>query len=112
MLRRPSSATARPTRIAISPRTILKENRGANAIRVGRAVAELGLRSIAVYSEDDANSLHVRHADEARALRGAGVAAYLDIDQILAVAQAAVCDAIHPGYGFLSESAAFAERCV
>jgi acetyl/propionyl-CoA carboxylase alpha subunit/acetyl-CoA carboxylase carboxyltransferase component len=96
----------------LTPRTILIANRGEIAIRVSRAAAELGLRSVAVYSEDDAYSLHVRHADEARGLHGVGVAPYLDIEQILDVANAAGCEAIHPGYGFLSENAEFARRCV
>ena len=93
------------------PRTLLIANRGEIAIRLARAAAELGLRSVAIFSEDDAASLHTRRADEARALKGVGVAPYLDIDQILAIAKAAGCDAIHPGYGFLSENAAFARRC-
>jgi acetyl/propionyl-CoA carboxylase alpha subunit/acetyl-CoA carboxylase carboxyltransferase component len=90
---------------------LLIANRGEVAIRVARAAAELGLRTVAVYSEDDDRSLHTRRADEARALRGRGAAAYLDGEQLIDVALAAGCDAIHPGYGFLSENAAFARRC-
>ncbi|HVN92015.1 MAG TPA: carboxyl transferase domain-containing protein [Candidatus Binataceae bacterium] len=86
-------------------------NRGEIAIRIARAAAEMGIRSVAVFSDDDANSLHTRRADEARPLKGVGVAPYLDIDQIIAAAKAASCDAIHPGYGFLSENASFARRC-
>jgi len=93
------------------PTSLLVANRGEIAIRIMRAAAELGIRTVAIYSEDDANSLHTRKADEARALRGAGAAAYLDLEQIIAVAKAAGCDAIHPGYGFLSENAKFAHRC-
>jgi acetyl/propionyl-CoA carboxylase alpha subunit len=93
------------------PTSLLVANRGEIAIRIMRAAAELGIRTVAIYSEDDASSLHTRRADEARALRGAGAAAYLDREQILAVAKAAGCDAIHPGYGFLSENAKFAHRC-
>src|SRR3546814_13949966 len=63
---------------------------------LARAAAELGIRSVAVFSEDDAASLHVRKADEARPLRGVGAAAYLDAEQIIAVAEAAGCDASHP----------------
>ena len=91
---------------------LLIANRGEIAIRIMRAAAELGIWTVAVFSEDDANSLHTRKADEARLLRGAGVAAYLDVEHILTVAKEAGCDAIHPGYGFLSENAQFARRCV
>src|ERR1700686_5458287 len=93
------------------PTSLLVANRGEIAIRIMRAAAELGIRTVAIYSEDDANSLHTRKADEARPLRGAGAGAYLDREQILAVAKAAGCDAIHPGYGFRSENAKFAYRC-
>ena len=90
---------------------LLIANRGEIAIRIMRAAAELGIQTVAVFSEDDANSLHTRKAHEARPLRGAGVAAYLNGEQLLAVAKEASCDAIHPGYGFLSENAGFARRC-
>jgi acetyl/propionyl-CoA carboxylase alpha subunit/acetyl-CoA carboxylase carboxyltransferase component len=93
------------------PKSLLIANRGEIAIRVIRAAAELGIRTVAVFSADDAHSLHTRKADEARALRGAGPAAYLDGEQLIAAARAAGCDAIHPGYGFLSEHAAFARDC-
>ena len=69
------------------------------------------MASVAVFSDDDAGALHTRRTDQAVALRGSGPAAYLDADQLVEVAVAAGCDAVHPGYGFLSESAAFAERC-
>src|SRR5262249_32844878 len=92
-------------------RTLLVANRGEIAIRVMEAAAALGMRTLAIFSEDDANSLHVARADEARRLTGTGPAAYLDAEQIVALAKDAGCNAIHPGYGFLSENAAFARRC-
>jgi acetyl/propionyl-CoA carboxylase alpha subunit/acetyl-CoA carboxylase carboxyltransferase component len=66
---------------------------------------------VAIFAEDDAGALHVRRADEARALRGRGAPAYLDGEQIVRLARDSGCDALHPGYGFLSESADFARRC-
>jgi acetyl/propionyl-CoA carboxylase alpha subunit/acetyl-CoA carboxylase carboxyltransferase component len=77
-----------------------------------RAASELGLETVAVCSEDDARALHARLADEVRTLRGSGPAAYLDAAQLVEVAVAAGCDTLHPGYGFLSENADFAERCL
>src|SRR5258706_1421517 len=88
---------------------LLVANRGEIAVRIMHAAAELGIRTVAVFSEDDARSLHTRRADEAHPLRGVGAAAYLDVEQILAVATAHRCDAVHPGYGFLSENAACAQ---
>ena len=90
---------------------LLIANRGEIAIRIARAAADLGVRAVTVHSEDDADSLHTRMADESRALAGVGAAAYLDEAAIVAAAQAAGCDAIHPGYGFLAERASFAGRC-
>ena len=92
-------------------RKVLIANRAEIAIRIARTAAEMGIGTVGVFSEDDAASLHTRKVDAVRALRGAGVAAYLDIEQIIEVARDATCDAIHPGYGFLSENAAFASRC-
>ena len=92
------------------PKSLLVANRGEIAIRVMRAAAELGILTAAVFSEDDAQSLHTRKADDSLALRGKGAAAYLDLEQLIAVAKEAGCDAIHPGYGFLSENPAFARR--
>ncbi|HEY1707032.1 MAG TPA: carboxyl transferase domain-containing protein [Rhizomicrobium sp.] len=92
-------------------KSILIANRGEIAIRVARATADLGLRSVSIYSTDDANSLHVKWADESYPLGASGPAAYLDIDRVVAAAKATNCDAIHPGYGFLSENADFARAC-
>src|ERR1043166_1279014 len=81
------------------------------ANRIARSAAELGIATVAVFSEDDAASLHTRKTDEARGLRGSGPAAYLDAAQLIAVARAMGCDSLHPGYGFLSENADFARAC-
>lgn len=94
---------------------LLVANRGEIAIRVFRAATELGIRTVAVYAREDKLSLHRFKADEAYQLPGDGktaIAAYLDIDQIIAIALDAGVDAIHPGYGFLSESPDFAEACL
>src|SRR5688572_18184050 len=71
----------------------------------------MGLATIAVFSEDDAASLHTRKTDRAVGLKGSGPAAYLDIEQVVAAAKEAGADAVHPGYGFLSENAGFARAC-
>ncbi len=92
-------------------RKLLIANRGEIAIRIAEAAAELGIATVGVHSEDDATSLHVKRVDQAVALEGKGAAAYLDIDAVIAAARSAKCDAIHPGYGFLSENAAFASAC-
>jgi acetyl/propionyl-CoA carboxylase alpha subunit/acetyl-CoA carboxylase carboxyltransferase component len=89
---------------------LLIANRGEIAIRIARAASELGIATVAVYSTDDATSLHMRKADEAHALKRAGAAAYLDIAGIVAAARETGCDAIHPGYGFLSENAELARQ--
>ncbi|WP_306005520.1 carboxyl transferase domain-containing protein [Aquicoccus porphyridii] len=87
---------------------ILIANRGEIALRLAGAVAELGMEAVAVYSQDDAEALHVRRAGDSIALEGNGARAYLDIGGIIDAARRAGAFAIHPGYGFLSESAEFA----
>ncbi|HEY5290122.1 MAG TPA: biotin carboxylase N-terminal domain-containing protein, partial [Caulobacteraceae bacterium] len=90
---------------------ILIANRGEIAIRIARAASELGLGATAVFAAGDGASLHVKAADNTQALPGAGAAGYLDIGALITAAKTAGCDAVHPGYGFLSESAAFAGAC-
>ena len=90
---------------------LLIANRGEIAIRIARAAAELGIDSVAIHAEDDHAALHTRKADRAVALAGQGPAAYLDIAQLLAIARREGCDALHPGYGFLSENAELARQC-
>jgi acetyl-CoA carboxylase biotin carboxylase subunit len=91
---------------------ILIANRGEIALRIVRACRELGIKSLAVYSEADVQSLHVQLADEAICIGGPKSAdSYLRADRIIAAAEIADVDAIHPGFGFLSENAEFAEQC-
>jgi acetyl/propionyl-CoA carboxylase alpha subunit/acetyl-CoA carboxylase carboxyltransferase component len=90
---------------------LLIANRGEIAVRIARAAAELGARTVAVHSQDDRDSLHIRKAEHAVELSGNGPRAYLDGAAIIAAALRAGCDTIHPGYGFLSESATFARDC-
>jgi len=91
---------------------VLVANRGEIAVRIIRACKELNIRTVAVYSEIDANSMHVQMADEAICIgKAASSESYLRIDRIISAAEVADVDAIHPGYGFLSENAEFARRC-
>lgn len=90
---------------------ILIANRGEIALRIQRAARDLGLASVAIYSCDDSGARHRFLADEAHALQAAGPAAYIDIEAVLQAARETGCDAVHPGYGFLSERADFAQAC-
>lgn len=92
-------------------RKLLIANRGEIAIRIARAASELGLETVAVYTADDQRSLHVLAADEALLLEGEGAAGYLFVSGMIDAARRAGCDAVHPGYGFLSENADFARAC-
>lgn len=91
---------------------LLIANRGEIAVRIARAAAGLGIESVMVYSEDDAAAAHLRHAHSVVPLRGRGPRAYLDAAQLIEIARTQACDAVHPGYGFLSEHADFAAACV
>ena len=91
---------------------ILVANRGEIALRVIRTCKEMGIKTIAVYSQADKESLHVRFADEAVCVGAAPSAvSYLNIPNIIAAAEITNADAIHPGYGFLSENANFSKIC-
>src|SRR5262245_57557531 len=91
---------------------LLIANRGEIAVRIAAACRELGIRSVAVYSEADAGALHVQAADEAVCVGPAPAReSYLSVSAIVRAAQSTNADAIHPGYGFLSENAAFASAC-
>ncbi len=94
-------------------KSVLIANRGEIACRIARSARRLGLRSIAVYSDADRHALHVRVCDEAHAIGPAPAAqSYLAIEKLIACAKAAHADCIHPGYGFLSENAEFAQACL
>src|SRR5581483_3333529 len=92
--------------------SLLIANRGEVAVRIIAAARERGFRTVALYSDDDAAALHVRRADDARPLAGIGPRAYMDAARIIAIARDAGCDAVHPGYGLLSERPGFARACI
>jgi acetyl/propionyl-CoA carboxylase alpha subunit len=90
---------------------LLVANRGEIAIRIIRSASDLGLESVAIAPADDAATRHMALATDAVTIEGSGPAAYLDIESVIATAIARGCDAVHPGYGFLAENAAFADAC-
>lgn len=90
---------------------ILVANRGEIAVRIVRACSEMGIKSVAIYTDADRRALHVKKADEAYNLGSEPVAGYLNAHNIVNIATAAGCDALHPGYGFLSENPELAEIC-
>ena len=90
---------------------ILVANRGEIALRIIRACKELDIKSVAIFSEVDVEGIWVKKADECYPIMGDALQAYLDYDRIITLALKAGCDAIHPGYGFLSENAEFAQAC-
>ncbi|ESS72617.1 2-oxoglutarate carboxylase small subunit [Methyloglobulus morosus KoM1] len=92
-------------------RKILIANRGEIAVRIIRACAEMGIRSVAIYSEVDRFALHVKKADESYCIGTEPLAGYLNVYALVDLAAATGCDAVHPGYGFLSENAQFARAC-
>src|ERR1700682_2994041 len=90
---------------------LLIANRRDIPIRIARAAGEAGLATVAIYPADDALSLHVRTADASHEIPGRGARAFLGTEAVIAAAKATGCDALHPGYGFLSENSALARRC-
>lgn len=92
-------------------RKILIANRGEIAVRIARACSEMGIQSVAVYAEADRNALHVKKADSAYSLGPDTIAGYLNAHRLVGIAVETGCDAIHPGYGFLSENPELAEIC-
>jgi acetyl/propionyl-CoA carboxylase alpha subunit len=95
----------------IEKRRVLIANRGEVAVRVARAVRELGWTSIGVHGSDEPEAPHLSHCDDRVAIAGRGAAAYLDVESIVTTAGSVSADLVHPGYGFLAESAELAESC-
>ncbi|MFB5650049.1 carboxyl transferase domain-containing protein [Leptospira wolffii] len=95
----------------MKPLKLLIANRGEVSIRIARAAADLGIRTLSVFSQDDSSSKHRYFTDEAFSLSGSGPKAYLNSEEIVKIAVENACDLIHPGYGFLSESSIFSSLC-
>jgi pyruvate carboxylase subunit A len=93
-------------------RKVLIANRGEIAVRIARACTEMGIKSVAIFADADRYSLHITKADENYNIGPDSVAGYLNVSRIVDLAVATGCDAIHPGYGFLSENPALAEKCL
>jgi acetyl/propionyl-CoA carboxylase alpha subunit/acetyl-CoA carboxylase carboxyltransferase component len=93
-------------------RRLFVANRGEIAVRIARTATEMGIETVGVFAADDTGSGHVQALDTALPLPGTGPSAYLDAEALVALAVAHQCDAVHPGYGFLSEQAGFAQRCL
>ena len=94
------------------PKKLLVANRGEIAIRVAKTCTKIGIKPCAIYSDADKNSLHVKYCDESVGIGGSNPSeSYLRLDKIIDAAKKLDCDLIHPGYGFLSENAKFAEIC-
>ena len=91
---------------------ILIANRGEIAVRVMKTAGKLGIKTVAVYSEIDKDSLHVSFADESHCIGDSELSeTYLNIEKIIGIAKKANCDAIHPGYGFMAENSRFVDAC-
>ena len=107
----PGTEDARNGELMKKINKVLVANRGEIALRIIRACKELGITSVAMFSEVDAEGIWVRKADECYPILGNSLQAYLDYERIISLAKKAECEAIHPGYGFLSENAEFAKAC-
>ena len=103
-------AKKKPTKPRAGINRLLIANRGEIALRIHRSAKELGISTIGIFSEDDSHALHLSHVNESISLGAAGPNAYLDMANLIKIALANKCDAIHPGYGFLSENHKFASK--